>query len=613
MRRLSGLPWLAVIALSAWATAVAAQQVEVQAEGGPHYVDVPVQIQIVADGFEEQPTPKVVPPEPTGGTLEFQGVSPQVSSSIVIINGNMRQSKEVKFVYRYAFLANAPGDVQIGPFRVSQGSQEHQTRPFALHVASVPSSDRLAVELVLPNRRIYVGERVPVTLRFEIAQGLRQHLEGYTLRVPFFDMSEGFQFLDDPAANGTKVTIDTRAGQLQLVGRAETRNEGGRKFLEISVERTAVPLRAGTVQIPAASVVADEGTRYQRDLFGSRIVTNVRKLRAADRERALEVSPVPLAGRPPSFAGAVGKGFHLDVAADRTVVQVGDPITLTLTLRGDGNLETLGLPPLDRPGLLPGDRFRVPQGDLPGVVDGGHKQFSAVVRVLDAHQQEIPALEYAWFDPETQRFETTRSRPIALSVRPAEVVGANDVLSAAPPSGSGDQPESGSRAVEEQAAQPPAQATPQPSLSGVSGADLAIERDPALLVRDARTAWGGRWLPAGVYAGSVMAVLLALLERRRQDLGPEAGDRRRRIERELRAIRQAAGAPATEGAGSLSRALRRLAAESGDGRDPELDALLGECDACAYAPAALRRAAPLDPQLHRRALALAERLAERAR
>lgn len=594
---LRGLPVLAFWVLASHA---AAQQIDLQVTRGPHYVDVPIEIRIVADGFEEEPAPEASAPEPEAGTLELLDVSPQVKSSVVITGGRVRQSKEVSFVYRYLFLASAPGDVELGPFRVSQGDVVRATRVLALSIQSVPASDRVAVELSLPEKRIYVGERVPIELRFSLEEELRDHLESYTLRVPFFDMTESFQFLDDPAAEGTRLIVSTHAGELELRGRAATRREGGQQFLDVTVSRTAVPLRSGAVRIPAASIVADEGTRYRRDLFGSRIATHTRKLRAADRNREIEVMPLPRTDQPPSFAGAVGKGFQLEVAADHTVVQVGEPITLTFTLRGDGNLERIGLPPLDRPGLLPEDRFRVPEGDLAGVLEDGAKRFTAVVRVLDERQQEIPALEYAWFDPEAERYETTRSRPIALSVGAAEVVSADDVLSE-PLAGAGDS------ALGEDREEPAVRSRE----FSLTGADLAIEREVALLVRDARTRWGGRWLPTGVYAGSILAVVLAMLGRRRRDLDPEISARRRRVESELAAIRSAAGAPAAEAAANLARALRRLIAEHPNGHSPELDDLIGECDARAYAPAGSEDGAPLDAEFHQRALKLAEQLAER--
>ena len=85
------------------------------------------------------------------------------------------------------------------------------------------------------------------------------------------------------------------------------------------------------------------------------------------------------------------------------------------------------MPSLNAEGLLPPAHFRVPAGDPTGEIERDAKRFTAVVRVLDERVEEIPGLAYSWFDPKTQTYETTRSRPIALSVRSAQVVGAGDV------------------------------------------------------------------------------------------------------------------------------------------------------------------------------------------
>lgn len=595
MRRAS---WASALLLLSCLLPVVAfgQQVELQMTQGPYYVDVPVEVRVLAQGFADEPTPHVTAPDPAAGTLELLDVSPQVSSSVVITNGRLQQSREVRFVYRYLYLASAPGKVVLGPFTVEQDDVERTTRAYTLAVASVPLSDRLAVELVLPGKRVYVGQTIPVQLRFTLGQALRERLEGYVLRVPFLEMTERFHFQGEGAREGTSLKLQTHGGEVALVGEAVERNSPDGPLLEITVARTVVPLREGEVRIPAASVVADEGTSYRREIFGGRRATQTRKLRAADRERVLEVLPVPRAGRPSSFAGAVGQGFQLDVSADRTVVQVGDPITLTLSLRGDGNLERIGLPPLGQPGLLPTNRFRVPEGELTGEISDGAKHFTAMVRVLDERQQEIPALEYAWFDPVAERYETTRSRPIALSVREATVVGAEDVESDPEP-----------RTPEPAPERTGAPAKTYRSFSQ-TGADLAIERDVGLLARDARTAPGGGWLVAGIYAVSLLGVGLAVVDRRRVDRGPEKAARRRRLDAALTEIRAAAALPAAEGAERVSGALRRLVAEDPAAHSAALDAILGECDAASYAPESQRSSALFDPQLQHRALAWLENL-----
>ena len=160
---------------------------------------------------------------------------------------------------------------------------------------------------------------------------------------------------------------------------------------------------------------------FQRDLFGGRRATRVRKWTRHGAPVVLDVKPVPTAGRPPGFGGAVGRGFSLEVAADRSVVRVGDPITLHFELRGEG-IETATLPTLSSEGWFSGAHFRTPEGELVGELDGDVKRFSAVVRVADEGVVGIPELPFSWFDPETERFESTRSRPIALSVSEGQVV-----------------------------------------------------------------------------------------------------------------------------------------------------------------------------------------------
>ena len=60
----------------------------------------------------------------------------------------------------------------------------------------------------------------------------------------------------------------------------------------------------------------------------------------------LVIKPLPVIDRPDDFTGAVGK-YTMDVLAKPTKVKVGDPITLTINIRGEGNIQTIGEPLLD--------------------------------------------------------------------------------------------------------------------------------------------------------------------------------------------------------------------------------------------------------------------------
>ena len=590
-----------ILAVLIAAAAAAAQTVRVQSAPAPHYAGDPIEIHVVVEGFDEDPAPSVAVASPPRGKLTAGGVHPSVSTSISIINGQMRRTKKVTFTFVYQLQVDEPGSIEIGPFAVTQGDTSIMSRSLRLDLDALPSSDQIAVELEFPDTAAYVGERVPITLRFQLTGRLKENLHQYTLRVPFFSLTETFQFLETPDAAGTtKVEIQTPSGPLSMMGSAREERRDGEAYLIIEVRRIAVPLRAGSLEIPPATLDVEEGVRFRRDLFGGRRPTQIRKWRSTDRARRLFVKQIPSNRTPESFAGAVGSGFSLTVSADRTVVKVGEPIALHFELRGDGNLETAALPRLDAEGLLPPTSFRVAAGEIPGRLEGGVKRFTAMVRVLDLDVNEIPALEYSWFNPTTEQFQSTKSRPIALSVGDAQVIGAADV-------------QSGERASESLASDLERRTARAALGSGplvLTGADLAIERNVELLLRRASAGTRDSWMIAGLYAGSGLLILLAQLDRRRRNVDPAVVARRRRVEGELRRMREASNLPASEAAAEIARAMRALIAEIPDVRRPEIDTLIGECDARSYAPAADRDRSPIDSAFHQRALELAQSLTE---
>ena len=592
---------LSVLASLAVSAVAAAQTVTVQSSSAPHYAGEAIEVHVVVQGFDEDPAPSVAIASPPRGKLIAGGVHPNVSTSISITNGQMRRTKEVTFTFVYQLHVDEPGSIEIGPFVVTQGATSIASRTLRLNLEALPSSDQIAVELKFQNTPIYVGERVPITLSFSLTGRVRENLHQYTLRVPFFALTETFQFLEVPdAADTTKVEIQTPSGPLSLMGSAREEQRNGGTYLIVEIRRIAVPLRAGNLAVPPATLDVEEGMRYRRDLFGGRKPTQVRRWRSTDRARRLSVKQISTDRAPESFAGAVGSGFSLAVSADRTIVKVGEPIALHFELRGDGNLETAALPRLDARGLLPPASFRVADGEITGHLEDGVKRFTAMVRVLNPDISEIPALEYSWFDPAAEQFQSAKSRPIALLVGDAQVIGAADVQSGE------HAPEVPDPGLEERTAR----ATSGSGSLVLTGADLAIERDVELLLRGASARTQHSWMIAGLYAGSGLLLLIAQLDRRRRNVDPSVVARRRQVAGELRRIREASGLPAPEAAAEIARAMRALLAEAPDARHPEIDALIGECDARSYAPAANRESAPIDAAFHQRALDLAQRLTE---
>jgi hypothetical protein len=143
----------------------------------------------------------------------------------------------------------------------------------------------------------------------------------------------------------------------------------------------------------------------------------------------IDIRPVPNADQPASFSGAIGR-FQLEVDANPKILRVGDPLSVTLTVRGEGLLETVRPPALEQQGPLAQD-FKV-QADPPAVkTDSDAKTFTYTLRPRHTGIREVPPLEMAYFDPDTQRFQVVRSAPVPLRVDAASTLALTEVVDAA--------------------------------------------------------------------------------------------------------------------------------------------------------------------------------------
>ena len=592
------------------AGSAAAQKIHIQISSGPYYPGEAVEVHLVVEDFEEHPTPEVDVAPLAKGRIDFVGVNPSTRSSISIVNGRMTQTRTVRFVYQYRFVANAAGTYEIGPFRVKQGSVERTTGPVRVDVTALGKSDRVRIKASWPRGELYPGQRFAVRIEWWFETDLSDRMQDYRIELPIFNRSDLFRFIDSPPQRGeTELVIRTAGGPVSLQATVTEREEGGRSFKVVTAERILVPLRSGTFEFPGATIVVDEVVRWRRDLFGQRTPQGTRKVASSDDARSLVVRDVPRRGRPESYAGAIGRGFSLEVSADRSVLQVGDPIELTLVLRGDGNLEGAGLPDLGAPGGLSAELFRTPIGSPGGIVKDAAKTFRVQLRVLDASVREIPPIPYSYFDTDKKQFVTVESRPIALSVRRGQVITAADVVSgAATPNdpltkqglSPGEEQGDGIRAGDTRSA------TGELVLSG---ANLSIVREPGLLLASAGAGSFNTLAVVLLYSLSLAMIASALTYRRRSDLDPAVVERRKLFAEERKKIERARGSSRAEAMSILSGSLRAMLRAAPGARTAELDAFLSECDAVTYARTKGDREG-IAPEIIERAQALADLIEE---
>ena len=536
---------------------------EISLDGRPH-AGIPFNIVMSIGGFDEAPIPAQPRLDLPGARVTALGGQPQVSQSIQIVNGRRSDSKRVIWQFRWQVVTDKAGRLQVPALTAVQGSKRATATGGELNVEEVPTTDDMKLELALPTRPVFVGETIEVKLSWFF----RRQPEDQTFAVPMMSMDE-FTTSAPPAADPRRA-LKFQAGSKELHLPYEIDDSGD--FKRVTVRFYAAPKKAGKVTIPGATVVAALAVG-RADFFGN---APTKLYRVTDTPKTLEVKPLPQTDKPASFAGAVGTQFSMAVATSRSVVQLGEPVELAITVKSNQRLDMLSLPRLDGPGGLPKDKFTVPADAPTGELsaDALSKTFKVTAKVTGP-ATEIPALALSYFDPVKGQYQTIHSDPIALSVKGGSMVSADDVVAAAPSKKSG--------AVTQ---------TLDPS--SVIG-ELALSAPDAVEDRPL----GGilLWLLVFMLYAIPLGVLAVrnwqLRTQTQREEAAEVKTARKRVEQELA---RAAKEPARETAGPLVTALRNFARTVD--REPN-DTLLAEIEDAAFAPSSA--AAPLSSELRARA------------
>jgi hypothetical protein len=416
--------WLVALLIVLFAGTAHAQQAEYQLRGEPH-AGVPFHLDAVVEGFDESPAPVQPKLEIKGAKVTPVAVQPNVMQSLQIINGHQTQSTTVTWILRWRIVAPKAGTFSVPSISITQGGKTALVRGANLEVNVIPEAPDMKLELQLPDRPVFVGETVPVKLVWLFQRKPQSKAEFST---PFTSL-DTFTITTTPP-KGESLEIDIGAKRVQVPYALDTTTENGQEFNRVTIELLVAPRTippGGKLEVPPSSIAV--GLPYGRpNVFGE---YPSRMFRATDIARSIEVKPLPESGKPATFAGAVGEQFSIQVTTSRSVVQLGEPVELDITVKSDQRLDALALGKLDVEGRLPKDKFTVPADPPTGELsdDGRTKTFKVVAQVTGP-ATEVPAIAFSYFDPRKGTYQTIHSEPIALSVKGGSVVGATDVIAA---------------------------------------------------------------------------------------------------------------------------------------------------------------------------------------
>ncbi len=208
----------------------------------------------------------------------------------------------------------------------------------------------------------------------------------------------------------------------------------GRLFEAAPIKRLALfPTRTGTLAVDSLDVEVDvlraAAPRGRGGLFSNPFGSRFERETLTAPRVVVEARPLP-PGAPPSFRGAVGQ-FGLAVQASPADLEVGEPVRVTATLSGTGNIATLEAPDWRTPPAF--EQYPPRETErLDRYADRlrGEKTFTFTLVPRSGGRFVLPPLEWSYFEPKAGAYRTLRSDSLRL-----HVVGPAAPLAEAEPAG----------------------------------------------------------------------------------------------------------------------------------------------------------------------------------
>ena len=358
------------------------------------------------------------------------------SSSIQMINGSVTRSTSNS--YTYALQATREGTFRIGSASVTIDGNKVSSEPYEIKVlpddgsyaasgggsgassgqgqpqqnTSDPqvSGKDLFLRCIPSKKSVCVGDQIVLVYKL------------YT-KVPVSSVS--VSKMPSYAGFWTKDLSDN-SGKLKQ----SSEYINGIEYTTAEIQRVViVPQRSGKLTIDPMTMECVAQIRTERrnrrsmdpfeaffnDPFFNNSITNVQK-ELSSQSLSIDVKALPENGKPASFAGAVGN-YKFTSSIDKTELSTNEAVTVTLTVSGTGNIELLQMPePVFPPDFEVYDPKITTSTDATSQGITGTKKAEYLAIPRRAGSFSIPSVEFSYFNPGTESYQTLQSEPYELSV-----------------------------------------------------------------------------------------------------------------------------------------------------------------------------------------------------
>jgi len=345
------------------------------------------------------PAPEAISLPPLPAELSIVSSSDFTQLQLAMPGGRRRTVRR-----QVTLVARAPGRYEIPPITVRVRGREYRTRIVTLvatgrmppRTRSRGPNDEVILRAWLTPDTAYVGQQVTLHGEAMFSGDVRLQLRRAPDYIP--PSPSGFWVHDLSGSPAIRPRlIGDEVYEVQSFGRAYFPLAPGEYALE--PVRLLYEVRRGFLFAPESHELATDSLR-------------------------LVVLPLPEAGQPASFTGAVGR-YSIRARIEPAEVPAGEAAALVVDVAGEGNIK--GLPPPSLP-ELEGVRVFPPTEETEVQQDDarvrGVKRFTWVLIPEKPGRLQLPPVEYGYFDPELRAYDVARSSLPALAVRPAAGAGA---------------------------------------------------------------------------------------------------------------------------------------------------------------------------------------------
>ena len=352
-----------------------------------------VELEITVTGDERASRPEM--PAVDGLDISFSGGGQRST----MVFGGANTNLNTVYTFTYVLVPKREGKFAIPALDVRVGQRVLKTLPATLTVAPgetmKEAGDFAFAKISLQKQTFYVGEVAPLEVRL------------------YLDAAANWRY-NMPSVNGDGFTM-------RPFEKPSERNTvlSGKTYHLVTFSTVITPGKAGKISLGPVPVnlVVSKPDSVRRDFFGRPVMGPARDMTVAAPVLEIDVKPLPVAGRPKDFSGAIGK-FEFQATGTPGRVKVGEPVSMKLTIKGSGNFDRIGQPPLAEPDGWTTYSAKQEFEGSDSMGTEGMKTFELPVTPT-VNKTTMPVFAFSFFDPEAAKYVTLKDSEVPLIVEGA--------------------------------------------------------------------------------------------------------------------------------------------------------------------------------------------------